>query len=208
MQIKVLADEGQNFYKICLSIFPEDYCSHHETKRSTYREGGRIAKTSSKLTGVKKLIILYIVPDIKETYENFKLFFKLTNLNNISFRFVSDFKIMLLVNGLQTTSSSYPCPYCFISLKDLRSTNAIQENVKIRTYGDIKENFNAFSSIYEKNIKNAKHCFSTVNKPLVDEKYDMPVIQKCFLPELHLLQGFVNHLFWKGLVPLLGKTSS
>ena len=31
------------------------------------------------------------------------------------------------------------------------------------------------------------------------------VLQKCVIPELHGLQGFVNHLFWKGLVPLLGK---
>ena len=31
-----------------------------------------------------------------------------------------------------------------------------------------------------------------------DEDDDMYVIQKCVPPELHLLQGFVNHLFWDG----------
>ena len=31
----------------------------------------------------------------------------------------------------------------------------------------------------------------------------MIVIQKCVVPELHILQGFVNNLFWNGLIPLL-----
>ncbi|CAB0039995.1 unnamed protein product [Trichogramma brassicae] len=38
-----------------------------------------------------------------------------------------------------------------------------------------------------------------------DEDDDLYVIEKCVLPELHLLQGFVNHLFWKGLVPEVGR---
>lgn len=33
----------------------------------------------------------------------------------------------------------------------------------------------------------------------------MYVLQKCILPELHLLQGFTNHLFWNGIVPLVGR---
>jgi hypothetical protein len=36
----------------------------------------------------------------------------------------------------------------------------------------------------------------------------MYVIEKCIIPELHVLQGFVNHLFWNGLVPLLGKENA
>ncbi|KAL7297470.1 hypothetical protein TKK_0009840 [Trichogramma kaykai] len=56
----------------------------------------------------------------------------------------------------------------------------------------------------------AKDCHSTVNHPLFvregDDKDDnMYVIQKCILPELHLLQGFVNYLFWNGLVPEIGR---
>ena len=33
----------------------------------------------------------------------------------------------------------------------------------------------------------------------------MYVLQKCVLPELHLLQGFTNHLFWSGIVPIVGR---
>ena len=37
-----------------------------------------------------------------------------------------------------------------------------------------------------------------------DEHDDMYVIEKCVPPELHLLQGFVNHLFWNGIVKIVG----
>jgi hypothetical protein len=49
---------------------------------------------------------------------------------------------------------------------------------------------------------------TVVNPPLFNEDDDMYVIEKCIIPELHVLQGFVNHLFWNGLVPLLGKENA
>lgn len=49
------------------------------------------------------------------------------------------------------------------------------------------------------------HSHNTINPSLFDEADDIYVIQKCVIPELHVLQGFVNHLFWEGLVPLLGR---
>lgn len=56
-----------------------------------------------------------------------------------------------------------------------------------------------------KRKENAKECQSTVNLPIFSEDDDVYVIEKCIIPELHVLQGFVNHLFWKGLVLLLGR---
>lgn len=44
-----------------------------------------------------------------------------------------------------------------------------------------------------------------MNPPLFNEDNDIYVVQKCVIPELHILQGFVNHLFWNGLVPLIGR---
>jgi hypothetical protein len=32
--------------------------------------------------------------------------------------------------------------------------------------------------------------------------------EKVIIPELHIIQGFVNHLFWDGIVPLLGRENS
>ena len=56
-----------------------------------------------------------------------------------------------------------------------------------------------------KNKKEAKLFNSTVNAPLFKEDSDHLIIDKCPIPELHILQGFVNHLFWNGLVKLLGR---
>ena len=53
--------------------------------------------------------------------------------------------------------------------------------------------------------KNAKECYTIINKPLFKENDNMLVIDKCVIPELHVLQGFVNHLFWTGIVSILGR---
>ena len=56
--------------------------------------------------------------------------------------------------------------------------------------------------------KLAMHSHNTTNAPLLQENDDTYVIEKCLISELHILQGFVNHLFWNGLVPLVGKEKS
>ena len=76
--------------------------------------------------------------------------FDLTQINNIPFKFASDFKLILIVNGQQTASSTYPCPYCFVSLQDLRQNegdkNSISSNESenmghLKTYEDLKKDF-------------------------------------------------------------------
>ena len=44
-----------------------------------------------------------------------------------------------------------------------------------------------------------------MNPPLFIEDDNTLAIEKYMPPELHILQGFVNHLFWNGFVPLLGR---
>ena len=54
-----------------------------------------------KLTSVNRLIMLYVVPQIKETYNNVDLLFQFSKINNISFKFVSDFKLLYLMDSKQ-----------------------------------------------------------------------------------------------------------
>lgn len=235
--VKITADGGQEFFKISMTIFEEGYSAELDRKvddpdddispensnrRSRYEEGGTLGKRA-KVMSVKRIIILCIVPKIKETYDNVKLLFDLTQVNDISFKFVCDFKLLLIINGQQTATAMYPCPYCFISLHDLKECNEIlqvdssaasssscAENVennnflRLKTYGDLRKDYEKFEAT-GKNNKYAKDCHSTVNPPLFAESDDTPVLKKCVIPELHVLTGFVNHLFWKGLVPLLGR---
>lgn len=57
-------------------------------------------------------------------------------------------------------------------------------------------------------MKRAKGSHSTVREPIFDEDDKTYVVEKCMIPELHILQGFVNHVFWDGLVPLLGRDTA
>lgn len=226
VSIKVMADGGQGFFKICMSVMGEGDQEDEEggpiKKRKLYSEGGSMS-TQAKLSSVHRVILLCIVPQIKETYENIKLLFELTELNCIPFKFVSDFKILLLVNGQQTATSTYPCPYCFISLQELRSGKDLfqaQNSANtsetgdsslissLKTYGHLKRDYMNFAQIGGGKKQNAKNHNSTLNPPLFSEDDDIFVLQKCVIPELHILQGFVNHLFWDGLVPLVGRETA
>ena len=235
--IKLMADGGQGFFKISLSVFQENYSAtldrnvndsegnnvplENSKRKSKYWEGGSLGK-KGKLLSVKRVLLLCIVPKIKETYSNVRFLFELTEVN-ISFKFVCDFKLLLINNGQQTATAMYPCPYCFVSLNDLRKCNTEEqagssvasgssdmdnlENsnyMRLKTYGDLLKDYEKFN-ISGRNLKYAKEYHSTINRPLFQESDDTTVLEKCIIPELHILMGFANHLFWKGLVPLLGE---
>lgn len=243
--VKVMADGGQKFFKICVSVYPKNYSPEHDcsvgdigtnedtTEKSLYKDGGSSGK-KAKLSSVKRVILLCIVPQIKESYYNVDILFKLTKLNKIKYKFVSDLKLLLITVGQQTATSTFPCPYCFVSINDLRKRDVQKstqnknqlnkannkQNSKskqipdsqpkelnrhdLKTFGLLRIDYEQFCNI-GKNKKMAKKCHSTVNLPMFEEKDDVCVLEKCPVPELHLLLGFTNHLFFDGLVPLLGR---
>lgn len=221
-KIKLLADGGQHFFKISLSILSEekenDSIDCESKNVSFYSSGGNIGN-KRKLNSVNRLIILCIVPEIKETYDNLKTLVHLTKLNEIPFKFASDFKLILMFNGQQTASATYPCPYCFITLGELVGFNEIYEENDSKTDGDQYFNLKTYKNLKDDYLhfqrigcdkKRSKESHSTVNFPLFAEEnnddFDNTyVIEKSVPPELHLLLGFVNHLFWNGIVKVVGR---
>lgn len=161
--IKVMADGGQGFFKISLTILPEncsldnyeDYGPTSEErpsssgsangprkrKSSSYPAGGGKVTKRGKLTSVDKLIMLCLVPQIKESYENMKLLFELTGINDIPFKFVADFKLLLIINGQQTATATYPCPYCYISLEKLRESSTSQNVPNTDSHTGLSDDF-------------------------------------------------------------------
>ncbi|CAH0553090.1 unnamed protein product [Brassicogethes aeneus] len=128
-----------------------------------------------------------MVPDIKETYENLNLLFDMVKIKKISFKFLSDFKIILMVNGLQTATSSYPYPYCYISLKELRSYSEYHK--ELTSYGDNTLHFNKFDLIFEKNLKRGNESFRLV--PLLGKENALKCPKK-----LHLVtKNYQGELF-------------
>lgn len=205
--VKVMADGGQGFFKVSMSIIPDSISSNNEDSDGIPLKKKKLnVESQFKATSVKKLIMICIVPDIKESYENVKQLFDLVKLNDISFKFVCDFKLLLIINGQQTASSTFPCPYCTISLQELRNFHEINDNESkpLKTYKDLNDDYANYVSAGKKKEK-AKFSHSVVNEPIFRENDNITVLEKCYVPELHLLQGFVNHLFWKGLVPLVGR---
>lgn len=218
--VKIMIDKGKEFLKASMAIFPKNYSMDSNTvieensgdegdgsylqgkKSSFYSEGGS-SGNKRVLSSVKRLILLCVVPQAQETYENLKLLFDWMRINNLPYKFVSDFKLLLVAIGQQTASSTYPCPYCFVTLSSLRN-GVPAKNQLLKTFGDLNDSFNKFCDI-NMDKKLAKDCESTINPPLFDETSETTVLSKCIIPELHILQGFVNHLFWNGLVKLLGE---
>lgn len=226
--VKVTADGGQNFLKLCMSIIPESEIEEEyepiPKKRKLYSEGGSAAHKPIS-TSVHRLILLCIVPDVSETYDNMQTIFNLTKINDISFKFVADFKLLLIVNGQQTATATFPCPYCFVSLQDLKkrvdltcdknnNNNSDHNNDsghsgatvgrQLKTYGDLRADFQKYKSLGS-DKKLARDCHSTFHEPLFAEDDNTCVAEKCLIPELHILQGVVNQLFWHGLVDLVGR---
>lgn len=214
----ITIDGGGGFFKVCASILPQDYNWDNvpETNRfsgenpqpttstrSSYVEGGTMKQ--GKLSGVKRLITLALVPDIIESNRNFRLIFDLIKLNDINYRIVSDYKAMLITLGLQTSRSSFPCPHCLIPLRDFDDYFTKADEYQLRTFGILHQDHKKFTEELKSNYKLAKHCHSTVNASLVVEEPSVTVLETYILPELHSILGFVNHIFFDGLCPLLTK---
>ena len=87
--------------------------------------------------------MLCIVPKIKKSYDNWKILIDITNLNSISCKFLSDFKVILMVNGQQTAISAFPCPYCFVIINDLKNKVDLidghhTDSFKLKSFGDLR----------------------------------------------------------------------
>ncbi|KAL7302701.1 hypothetical protein TKK_0004755 [Trichogramma kaykai] len=87
--IKVLADDWQGFFKISVAVLTEEELtkSHeYENQRVPYFAGASITKKSN-LNSVYRLILLCIVPRIKESDDNMKILIELSKHNDIPFKF-------------------------------------------------------------------------------------------------------------------------
>ncbi|KAJ8683890.1 hypothetical protein QAD02_019682 [Eretmocerus hayati] len=136
--IKVFTDSGQGSLKMSMSIFPSSETNANDTDDINLESSRSSRKNKSELTGVHKLLLIAIVPSVKETYENLRLLFDLTNINNLPYKFLADFKVYHLVNGQQTSRASFPCPYCFISLNDLKDIESVPDKQDNRFHGAAK----------------------------------------------------------------------
>ena len=103
-------DGGGDSFKISLSLMKEKGATRHPKKKFLD-------------TGVKEMIPLVVVEGIPEDYHNVGKILERMNLNikRNGGVFAMDIKLINIVLGIMSASSSYPCPYCEI-FHDFRET--------------------------------------------------------------------------------------
>ena len=106
---------GGGFMKICQNIIRRQE-EHTTKKRRLYKHG--IEGAAHADTSVHKLLILAIVPDVPETYENVSDIWKMIDLEPLEqygdVKIAADLKLCNIMLGLQSHASNHPCSWCDI----------------------------------------------------------------------------------------------
>ena len=185
-------DGGGGFLKICVTFrLPHDPSSESTTVvRSKLSDG--VAERNLKDTSVRKLFVIAIVPDAKETYRNVLLLWNLLKLTSPQtlhpFTCCMDLKLANTTIGLMAHACSHPCTWCNSSKENLDSRG------ELRTLGSVRRQYWSFVDS-EKDTKNAKHFGNCIHSPIFKGPDTTEVIDIIPPPELHLMLGAVNLLF-------------
>lgn len=185
MLIRIGMDGGGGFMKICLSIFNLNEGDESEQIRMTAR---------FKNSGVKRTIIIALVPDVQENYYNIKRLWLEAGIDKFSRRFTiaTDLKLCNILLGLMSHSSSHPCSWCDIAKEKLHLKGVS------RTIGSIMK---LFWNYFEANAKrkdakdygNVVHPNMFADNNKIDE--NTLIILLVPPPELHLMLGPVNTMY-------------
>lgn len=98
-----------------------------------------------------------------------------------------------------------------MTLADLRSKSVldyediIKNNISLTTFGDLDQYHNTFVTEYQSDFKDAKYAHNCVNKCLIKGDKNDPILSICSMPELHIMEGIVNHIYFDGIVKTFDK---
>ena len=104
--VKIGIDGGQQFLKICMSVLNFEQPTYKST-RNAFSD-----------SGVKKIFVLGLCENIKESYENLSKMLNPMKLHKLKFYCSIDLKVASIILGMQSASSAYPCIYCEVSRKE------------------------------------------------------------------------------------------
>lgn len=190
LRVKLCLDGGGGFMKICLSVFNtvDDFQKKH---RRTYDEGMASGFCD---TGVKRIFIIAISPDVQENYTNILKMWVLAQLSsgltewNNKYTISTDLKLANIILGLMNHSSLHPCSWCDIQRDELH----MQGNT--RTLQSLTNAFwKWYSSDGEK--KSAKDYGNVIHIPLLKGNPDDSITDILPPPELHLFIGPFNTIY-------------
>ena len=108
-------DGGRGSLKICLTIQSgsnDDEDIDDPIKSPEKRQRPGISASKFKYSGVRKLIILSIVEDLPEDYNNVKKLMEALNLDEFTHVTVADHKLQNQLLGMNAHGATHCCPYC------------------------------------------------------------------------------------------------
>lgn len=196
---KIINDLGsavKHFLKICATFNekPTDNETRKNAKRICYADSN-ILQTKLRDSGVKKLILLAIVPEVQETHFNISQIWNLLKLNDVIKKFENkvsisaDLKLINILLGLMSHSSFHPCRWC-----DANRNNLHKQEIS-RSIFNITEKLQYWQK-NGSNLSNAKLYGNCVNEPIITNcDVNQSIIEIIPPPELHLLLGSVNTIY-------------
>lgn len=177
--LKIGIDGGGGFLKITLSMVENEINGRCKAGEKNF-----------KSTGVKKLLLLAVIPGIPEKYSNIsQIWITLLELNKLEAVVSGDLKIINLLLGIMGHSSSYPCPYCFTP------RNCLSEKAgSSRTLTNIQQNAENWKNSGA-NEKHARNFFNCIKEPLLCGTSSDEIIELCPPPVLHITLGIINAIY-------------
>ena len=164
-------------------------------KKRVKRSDGIGAGESFREMGVRKVMILASVEGVPESYQNCQIILEKVDIVQMIFHFAADLKMINIVAGIMTCSSTCPCPFCEAKhVKGKWEENA--SKAQLRTFKNIVDHFNEWveSGGAKPKAKNYANCN---NKPLLFNSSDAPDTLMLVIsppPSLHLKLSFNKFL--------------
>ena len=182
--VKISIDGGGGFLKICSSVF--------DINDPIPKVSGGLTKRFLE-SGVKKVFIIGLAPGVSEDYVNVKRLWMNSGIEQLrrDYTIATDLKLCNVLLGLMSHSSCHPCAWCDTDKDNLHKVG------KQRTISGLMNMFwDFFDSRKQK--KDAKNFGNVVHLPIIcdDIENHAPVISLIPPPELHLLIGPVNKLYY------------
>ena len=112
VEINVGFDDGKHLLKQTLIIYNPTEIDTIETTSRSIRSDGICGGKKFKYTGVNKLLIIAVAPNVPETYNNCSTFISASKINSTIYTFTADLKMINICLGLMNHSSLHPCCYC------------------------------------------------------------------------------------------------
>ena len=177
-------DDEQGILKIMEIVKSSEVVQGKEEKRSKYSDG--VCPKTAKLSSVKKMFVVGLVPDVQEIYPNVKAMLDEINLEGVEFGFSADLKIYLCITGKQVASCTHACVYC-------EGESPWEENSKPLTIGSL---FDWHQKFLENgaNRRSAKMYQNVVNRPLLIGEDEVKTLEILNPPQLHLMTGVLGKL--------------